>query len=285
MKLGMAFANIGPFTEPPGLVRLAQAAENAGLESLWTVEHVLVPVGYQSTYPYSAEGRMPGPENAPIPDPLLWLSYVAAVTERIRLATGILILPQRHPAIVAKEVATLDRLSGGRVILGVGIGWLKEEFDALDVPFDQRVARTEEGIEALRSLWGAEPSAFSSSQYQWGEVESNPKPVQQPGVPIVVGGHVKAAARRAARLGDGFFPGRADKLDELLAELGAECARIGRDPAEIEITGGGSIPTLDDLKRAEDRGIHRWVMPPPAFDPDELESALARLADEVVAKL
>ena len=284
MKLGIIFANAGPFGEPEGLVQLARTAEEIGFESLWTVEHVVVPKGYESRYPYSSSGKMPGPEQIPIPDPFVWLAYAAAVTERIRLATGVLILPQRHPLYVAKEVATLDRLSRGRAILGVGIGWLEEEFRALGIPFAERTARTEEAIEALRSLWSDGPSEFSGRSYRWAALESNPKPLQRPRVPIHVGGHVAGAARRAARLGDGFFPARSDRLPELLRELRAECARIGRDPREIEITAGGA-PTLDEVKRLRDQGVARFVMPPPAFAPDELRKGLERVGDEILARL
>src|SRR5205823_1109354 len=166
-----------------GAIELAQAAEAAGFESLWTVEHVVVPAGYQSTYPYAEDGRMPGPENLPIPDPLIWLSFVAAVTETIRLGTGILILPQRNPIVVAKEIATLDHLSGGRVELGVGAGWLEEEFDAIGVPFEDRGRRLDEHIEALRALWTGDPATFDGDLVQFGAVHSNPKPDQHP-IPI-----------------------------------------------------------------------------------------------------
>jgi probable F420-dependent oxidoreductase len=284
MKLGILFANVGPFGQPEGLVNLAQTAEGAGFESLWTVEHVVVPKGYESPYPYSQDGKMPGPEESPIPDPFVWLSYVAAVTEKIRLGTGVLILPQRHPFYVAKEVATLDTLSKGRVELGVGIGWLEEEFDGLGVPFDARVGRTEESIAALRDLWSDGPSKFGGEHFSWNAVESNPKPVQRPAVPIHVGGHVKGAARRAARLGDGFFPARGDLLPGLLAELRAECDRIGRDPSEIEIT-TGSTPTLDEVKRLQDLGVHRFVVPPPGFAPDDVRKGLEKIGDEIIAKL
>ncbi len=284
MKLGIMFANAGPFGEPEGLVHLAQTAEAVGFESLWTVEHVVVPKGYESRYPYSASGRMPGPEQIPIPDPFVWLAYAAAVTERIHLATGVLILPQRHPLYVAKEVATLDRLSRGRAILGVGIGWLEEEFRALGVPFADRVGRTEESIEALRSLWREGPSAFDGRHHRWSALESNPKPVQRPGVPIHVGGHVPAAARRAARLGDGFFPAQSERLPDLLRELRDECARIGRDPAGIEVTAGGR-PTLDEVRRLQDLGVSRFVVTPPGFTPDELRKGLERIGDEILARL
>jgi probable F420-dependent oxidoreductase len=160
MKFGVMFANVGPMAFAEGAVGIAQAAEAAGVESLWTVEHTVVPAGYQSAYPYSDSGRMPGPEDSPIPDPLIWLTFVAGATSTIRLATGILILPQRNPVVLAKEVATLDQLSGGRVELGVGVGWLEEEFDAIGVPFRERGKRTDDHIEALRSLWSQSPATY-----------------------------------------------------------------------------------------------------------------------------
>ena len=134
---------------------LAGSAEKAGFESIWTVDHVVVPSGYRSRYPYDPSGRLPSGEDAPFPDPLIWLAYVAGTTSTIRLATGILILPQRNPLVLAKELATLDYLSSGRVTLGVGIGWLKEEFEALGIPFERRGERTEESIAAMRALWCA----------------------------------------------------------------------------------------------------------------------------------
>ena len=228
MKFGLMFANVGPFMFPDSLARLAQTAEEVGIESMWTVEHVVIPVGYESPYPYSGSGKIPGGESVPIPDPLLPLAFVAAVTKKIRLATGVMILPQRHPAYVAKEIATLDLLSNGRMILGIGSGWLAEEFATVGVPFHERGARTNEAIRAIRSLWKDGPEAFEGKYYKWAAVESNPKPVQKPGVPIVIGGHSEAAAKRAARLGDGFFPAKG--LTELLPLLRAECAKIGRKP-------------------------------------------------------
>src|SRR6185295_4567501 len=199
MKFGIAFANAGPFAFPELLTHLAVEAERCGIESLWTVEHVVVPVGYESKYPYDPSGKMPAPENMPIPDPILPLAFAAAVTRKIRLATGVLILPQRHPFYVAKEMATLDVLSGGRAILGIGVGWLREEFDALGIPFEDRASRTHEAVRAIRSLWSATPQPFEGKHFRWGAVESNPKPIQAGGVPIVVGGHTELAAKRAAR--------------------------------------------------------------------------------------
>ncbi len=282
MKFGLMFANTGPFIQPEGLTLLAQTAEEVGVESLWTVEHVVVPIGYESAYPYSPDGKMPGSEEAPIPDPLVWLSYAAAVTKKIKLATGIIILPQRHPLYLAKEAATLDMLSGGRFILGIGVGWLEEEFKALKVPFKQRGAITDEAIGALRDLWSKGTSEHKGEHYAWPQVESNPKPLDGK-VPIVIGGHSKASARRAARFGDGFFPARPDKLEECLAELKAECERIGRDPGEIEITTGG-IPTADEIKRLEDLGVSRFTVGPPGFTPDALREGLEKLGNELISK-
>ena len=205
MKFGIAFANIVTFTQHEGLVTLAQGAEAAGFESLWTVEHVVVPEGYESTYPYDPSGKMPGGERSPIPDPLIWLAYLAAATETINLATGILILPQRNPVVLAKELATLDRMSKGRMIAGIGVGWLEEEFDAIGVPFADRGRRTDAYVEAMRALWSGEPASHDSGFASFSNAILQPTPVRG-SVPIHVGGHTEAAARRAGRLGDGWIP-------------------------------------------------------------------------------
>src|SRR5215475_7124228 len=247
MKFELMYANAGPFAFAETLRHLATTAERVGVESIWAIEHVVIPVGYQSTYPYDPSGKIPAPPQVPMPDPLVALAYAAAVTKTLRLATGILILPQRHPLYVAKEVATLDVLSHGRVILGIGVGWLEEEFQALGIPFAQRAPRTAEMVRALRSLWKDEAEPFRGKFYRWEKLESHPKPVQKPGVPIVVGGHTEMAARRAARYGDGFFPGvtEDEKLKWLLGVMHDECKKLGRNPKEIEITSGRAVPTPD----------------------------------------
>jgi len=287
MKFGIMFANAGPFAFPDQLANLAQTAESVGMESIWTVEHVVVPVDYKSKYPYSETGKMPGPDSVPIPDPILPLAFVAALTKTLRLGTGVVILPQRHPTYVAKELATLDVLSNGRALLGIGSGWLQEEFDAVGVPFTERGARTNEAIRAIRSLWKDTPEPFAGKFFKWGAVESNPKPVQKPGVPIIVGGHADAAARRAARYGDGFFPARGDhaSLSHLFAVLREECAKIGRNPQEIELTTGGGRLDVDGIRRYQDLGIARLIIPPPGFDPDSVRSGLHDFADRVISKL
>jgi probable F420-dependent oxidoreductase len=282
VKFGITFANAGPWAVPEFAVSLAQTAERLGFESLWTVEHVVVPTGYSSTYPYSRSGRMPGPEEAPIPDPLVWLTWVGAQTSSIRLATGILILPQRSPVILAKEVATLDVMTGGRAILGVGAGWLREEFDAIGVPFDDRAARMDEAISALRALWTQESPSFHGEFFDFEGAKSYPHPARPEGVPVVVGGHSRAAARRAGRLGDGFFPASGgDQLRSLIDEMRAAAEAAGRDPDAIEVT-LGSARTEEQVRGFAALGASRVVISPPAFEPAGLRDALERYASEVM---
>ena len=179
MKFGIAFANTGPFATPDGATAIAHAAEEAGFESLWAVEHVVVPKEYASTYPYSRDGKMPGGSDFDIPDPLVWLTWVAAQTTTLRLGTGILILPQRNPVVLAKEAATLDVMSSGRLLLGVGIGWLEEEFDILGVPFADRARRTDEYVEAMRALWSQDLPTFSGDTVSFADAISRPRPVDR----------------------------------------------------------------------------------------------------------
>lgn len=280
------FANTGAAVYPEGAVTLARIAEEAGFESLWTVEHVVVPSGYESQYPYSRSGRMPGGEDSPIPDPLIWLTWVGAATRHLRLATGVLILPQRNPVILAKEIATLDVLSGGRVTLGIGVGWLEEEFDAIGVPFRQRAARTDEYVAALRTLWREDEPTFEGRFTRFRNARMHPKPVQQPGVPIVVGGHTEAAARRAGRIGDGFFPARGAPEDlAKLFDLARTTAKdSGRDPDAIEMTCGGAMD-VDGVRRFEDLGVDRIVIPALGGTAEAWKQALGGFGENVIAKL
>jgi probable F420-dependent oxidoreductase len=156
MRFGIVFANTGPYADPDTAVAMAQAAEQAGFDSVWTVEHIIWPEEYNSTYPYHPSGKMQGNTTTAIPDSLTWLTWVGANTTTLKLATGILLVPERNPLILAKAAATLDHLSGGRLELGVGVGWLKEEFEALGVPFERRGARTDEYIAAMRVLWAGD---------------------------------------------------------------------------------------------------------------------------------
>jgi probable F420-dependent oxidoreductase len=286
VKFGIVFANTGFAATPEGAAALGQIAEESGFESLWTVEHVIVPAGYESQYPYSPTGKMPGTEDNPIPDPLIWLTWVAANTRTIKLATGILILPQRNPIVLSKEVATLDLLSGGRVILGVGVGWLREEFDAIGVDFDDRGPITDEYMEALRELWGSPEPTFKGRWTSFEKAKMYPKPAQGGAVPLHVGGHTKAAARRAGRLGDGFFPARGshEQLAELFEVARTAAKEAGRDPSAVEMTCGGAMD-VEGVKKFADIGADRLVIPAFGMNVESYKQMLGGFGDNVISKL
>jgi probable F420-dependent oxidoreductase len=286
MKFGIAFANIGPFVGGDDGARLAQAAESAGFESIWTVDHVVVPAGYQSKYPYDPSGKIPSGEETVFPDPLIWLSFVAARTSTIRLGTGILIVPERNPLVLAKELATIDFLSGGRMILGAGVGWLEEEFDALGIPFAGRGHRTDEAIGAMRALWSQPQATFEGSTTSFRDCCLRPQPVAG-SIPVHIGGHSPAAARRAGRLGDGFFPFGVshDELPPLIELVRRSASEAGRDPDSIEIS-VQSISLDAETARAEAAtfqamGATRVVIPAALFKSDPAE-LLARFGADII---
>ena len=289
MKFAIAFSNTGPFTHPAKAVEMAQAAEAAGFESLWTVEHVVVPSEYASTYPYSPTGKMPGVEDSPIPDPLIWLTYVAAATKIINLATGILILPQRNPVVLAKELATLDHMSGGRLHLGIGVGWLEEEFDAIGVSFADRGRRNDEYVGAMRALWTQDKASFHGDHVNFDNCISRPRPVNGT-VPIHVGGDTDIAARRAGRLGDGFFPakGTHEELARVFDIVRDTARQHGRDPDAIEFTtgGGGAFGpnAINEVRALADLGVARVIVPAFLFYSDTA-AGLARYGDEIISKV
>lgn len=270
-------------SDPAWMAAFARHADEVGFESLLAVEHVAVPVGYESRYPYSDTGRMPLPEGCELPDPLDLLAWLAARTHHLRLGTGILVLPEHHPLQLAKRCATIDRLSGGRLFLGVGVGWLREEVAALGIDPDERGTRTDEGIEALRVIWREDEPSFAGRHFAFGPVRSQPKPVQD-GIPILVGGHSPAAARRAGRLGDGFFPlGVAGELlDRRWAQVQAAAVVAGRDPATVTLTLGGLLGEDTAITDAVERGAERVVLSTRTADLDELrhamDAAVARVA-------
>jgi probable F420-dependent oxidoreductase len=260
MKFGLRYASLGRYSNGPAAVELAQAAEAAGFDSIWTVEHVIVPAQYQSKYPYSPSGKMgSGLEDFPIPDPLIWLSYIASATRSIKLGTAILILPQRNPVVTAKAVATLDHLAGGgRVLLGIGVGWLAEEFATLGVPFDDRGPRTDEYVAAMRALWAQERASFHGRFVSFDDVFCRPRPPAGR-VPIIVGGDTPAAARRAGRLGDGYFPARGAP-GPLFEEMRRAAEAAGRDPKTIELTVSAPADP-GDIEALARMGVTRVAVP------------------------
>ncbi|WP_263995484.1 LLM class F420-dependent oxidoreductase [Mycobacterium yunnanensis] len=240
---------------PAAAAATARLAEEIGLDSVWAIDHVVVPATYDTAYPYDESGKMMGGEvEFDLADPLIWLAYAAAVTERVILATGVLILPQRNPLVLAKQVASLDVLSGGRVHLGVGVGWLEEEFAALGVPFADRGRRHDDYVTAMRALWRDTKATVDTNYASFTDAISLPHPVYG-GVPIVIGGGSTRAARRAGRIGDGFFPTVAgpDALEPLLATVRTEADAAGRDTDFIEVTVpyGGDLSGLDDDARRQ----------------------------------
>ena len=259
MKFALRYGNTGRYADPAAAVELLQAGEEAGFESVWAVEHAIVPKGYESAYPYSPDGKMAGGvSDIPLPDPLIWLAYAAAATSKMKLGTAILILPQHNPVTAAKQVATLDHMSGGRVLLGIGVGWLREEFETLGASFGDRAARADEYIAAMRALWGDGAASFDGEFVRFRDVYCRPRPAHGT-VPIIVGGHSKAAARRAGRLGDGFFPARGAPVE--LFDLARRTAEEhGRDPDALEIS--VSFPeNLQDLPKLARAGVSRVLLP------------------------
>lgn len=288
MDIGL-FVPLSAYNSNPGFLRtLGQAAEERGFESLWAPEHVVLFDEYESRYPYSPDGKFPGGGDTGLLDPLTALTYLAAVTERIRLGTSICLVPQRNPVYTAKQVADLDVLSGGRVEFGVGIGWLKEEFDALNVPFARRGQRTDEYLQVMKSLWTEETSTFEGELYELPPCRMYPKPVQTPHPPILVGGESDAALRRAARYGQGWFtfnraPGQfsdvMDQLDRHLADNGRS-----RQAGDFTVMACPYFQpvTKESLEGYRQVGVDRVIAVCFAFTREDLLPALDQLVTDVL---
>jgi probable F420-dependent oxidoreductase len=228
--------------------RVAQTAERLGYDVLWTAEHIVFPNTINTPYPYG--DRFPYPITDPILGIVATLSYVAAITTHIKLGSSVLVLPYRNPLVLAKELASLDVLSNGRLLLGVAGGWLKEEFDMLGVPFRERGRRTDEYVTLLRALWTEESVTFHGRYFDLTEAAFFPKPLQQPHPPIWIGGSSPAALQRVARVGNGWIAVPRPTLDDLAADI-REIRRLtdahDRDPATIGIASGGGASSMDDL--------------------------------------
>lgn len=238
MRFDLWLPTASPMTTPELLDAVAEGAEARGIGTIWVGEHVVLFEEYESRYPYAEDGRIPAPPGSGLLEPMLTLTYLTARTSTVRLGTAMLLLPQRNPVYVAKEVATLDWLSGGRVDLGIGVGWLKEEFDALNVPWERRGRRTDEYLEVLRTLWVDNPSSYHGETYDLPACEMYPKPLQAPHPPIHIGGETPAALRRAARLGQGWhtFNRAPAELATGLAELDGHLEAAGRRRSDLQIT-------------------------------------------------
>jgi probable F420-dependent oxidoreductase len=268
MKLGLFGINFGPCGDPEVAARVARAAEAAGYESVWTGEHVVLP---DPQVPPS-----PAAPHTPMLDPAVALAFLAGQTRRLRLGTGIIILPQRNPLVLAKELASVDVVSGGRLIFGLGSGYLRPEFDALGVSFAEKGARTSEAIEVLRALWTQDQPSFRGRYWSFSGIQAKPLPVQKPHPPIVVGGHVAGAFRRAALQGNGWYGFALDLERTRACVEGLETAKksverpAGLGPLEIGVTPSLALDR-DTARRYEDLGVSRLV-----------PIARGRTADEIV---
>ncbi|TDD35054.1 LLM class F420-dependent oxidoreductase [Actinomadura sp. KC06] len=257
----------GVTADPEWIGAYVQHAETCGFESVSAVEHTVVASGYASVYPYDRTGRMELADDTDIPDPLDLLAFLAGRTTRIGLATGVLVLPNHHPVVLAKRLATVDVLSGGRLRLVVGMGWMREEIETCGADFGSRGRRGDEQLQVLRKLWAGtapEGASHDGEFFRFKGAMSYPKPVQEGGVPVHVGGHTKAAARRAGRYGDGLQPlGVAgDELRGLVALMREEAERNGRDPSVLELTLGHSLTavTPEKAERLAALGASRLVL-------------------------
>jgi probable F420-dependent oxidoreductase len=288
MKIGIFAMGTNRMAGGALLRSLAANAERLGVATLWVPEHVVLLDQYASKYPYSQDGQLPAPTDAPILDPFLALMCMASATSKIRLATGICLVPEHNPLVLAKVIATLDYLSGGRFALGVGIGWLEEEFVAMGIPWEHRAKRTREYIEAMRQLWGEDPSSYSGEYVNFKNVRSNPKPVQGSKLPVIFGGESAPALRRVAEYGNGWCgfnltpdeaAAKIRKLEELLKAGGRK-----RSDIEIAVSPYSKPITRDDLKRYRDAGADEVVLinlRPPRAEAENLAD-LEKIAREWV---
>ncbi len=241
MRFGIALPNYGPLAQPETLVRLARLAEELGVDSIWLSDHLVAPVGVASIYPFDRRpDAKPGDMGVieQFYEPMITLAYLAGHTTRVRLGISAYVMPIRNPVLTAKHVATLDALSSGRLILGIGTGWLREEFEALAVPFEHRGQRTDEYIAVCKAIWSGDEARFDGRHYQLRPVRSGPLPAQQPHPPLWIAGNSHAAIERAARLGDGWhaIDLSPEELAPLVTHLRARVAAHGRAPGAVTVS-------------------------------------------------
>ncbi len=288
MKWGIVFSSTS-FPDPERAVALAEFAEEAGFESLWAPEHIVIPAVYEPIYGASNNGRLDRlGSRGGVPDPLIWFAFVASRTKRIRFGTGVMLLTERNPVHTAKEAATLDVLSKGRLMLGIGSGWCKEEYEALGISWPNRGARLDEYIGAVRALWTEPEATYKGKFVSFDRATSEPKPFNGT-IPLHVGGTSEAAARRAGRTGDGFFPAIFPTeqvytlLPQLLGWVRDSAKQAGRDPAKIEITSGG-VRTAEKAKWFADQGVHRLTIAVRAEEIPKMREELFRFGEDVIEK-
>ncbi|HUJ75267.1 MAG TPA: TIGR03619 family F420-dependent LLM class oxidoreductase, partial [bacterium] len=266
-----------------GIVPLAQQVEALGFESLWLPEHPLIPVDFST--PYAGGGPLPDYYRHSL-DPFAALAAAAAATTKLRLGTGICLLAERNPLIVAKEVATVDLISGGRFELGVGAGWLKEEGDLFKVDWPHRWAQTKDHVLALKALWGPHPSQYQGRYVQVPPVWCNPKPVQKPNPPVLIAGELEQCTRRVAEYGDGWIPRarnmKPQDLEQGRKHMEAALRQAGRDPAPFRISLFAAPPKRESNRQFADAGCDRVIHMLPVEEPAKTRERLKALAADVL---
>ena len=317
MHFGFSLPGRGPLASPDPILKLATAAESLRYSSLFVTDHVVLPASMaRSTYPYSASGQLPGGAAQDYLEPLVMLGWLARVTKKIRLGTSVLVVPYRNPVVVAKMLATVDRLSNGRVILGAGVGWLREEFEALAAPpFEQRGDVTDEYLKLMRAAWTTDPLSFEGRHYTIRAAHALPKPVQRGGIPIWIGGHTDAAIKRAGTLGDAWHPIALrppgllfpDEYRMRVKQLHGWAQRAGRNPKSITLSvrvpmevrsprakapagdrplfQGTPTEVATDIRAYQALGVTHFVFDPTVADLKATLANMARFAHDVRPKV
>jgi probable F420-dependent oxidoreductase len=309
-EFGVSLPNIG-MRDPQAIRLVAEQADAAGLDSVWAADHIVLPTGTTSPYPYHVDGEFLIPPGMPFMDQFTCLSYVAGITEHVKLGTAVNLLPLRHPLDVAKTVATLDVLSGGRAILGVAAGWLAEEFEALGVDFKARGRMLDEGIAVLKEIWTEPNASFSGEFYNFKDVAAYPQPAQQPHPPIWVGGHTKPVMRRAARAADVWLPPLFGTTPASLAESFAHVREMAEANGRRRDAVGLALRVLVDLREEPDEtgpetrgavlgpaghvaevlasymevGVSHFVLLPQARSLEDVQRTVEILADQVIPQV
>ena len=309
VTFGCSLPSRGPMSTPESLRSLAQRSEDLGFDSIWVSDHIILPRKVESFYPYASDGVATFKPDESYYEPLAALNFLAGCTQRVRLGTHVLILPYRNPVLTAKILSTLDVLSGGRVILGAGVGWMEEEFLALGLDtYHQRGAVTDEYIQLYKELWTKDEPVFNGKYYQISGVGFQPKPVQKPHIPIWIGGHTGPAIRRAAKYGDGWMPIglrppailEPEELAEKIARLRTLTVQAGRAEDAVQVTFSTDVifdksagPTrrmvsgrpeqiAADLRQYQDLGVRNFILTFPAQSAGEMREHMEQFSREVM---
>jgi probable F420-dependent oxidoreductase len=293
VEFGCHLPVFGPGATRAALLEFARGMEQLGYDSLWVSDHVVVPWTIASRYPYKESGDFPLPPSTPFFEPLTALAVVAGVTERIRLGTSVLVIPHRHPLLTGKMLATLDAIAPGRVILGAGVGWMREEIEALGVPYARRGAWTDEAIAVMRALWREERAAFAGEFFRFGPLACEPKP-RHGAIPIWIGGHTAVALRRVARLGDGWhaaFPTPA-AMAAGIDQLRAECDRARRDFSTLTLSARVGLPARrpadgvrSEIEELRKLGVSHIILESAMRSLDEMTATYEKFATDVRTRL